>query len=410
MNVEKLCKKAECTLCMACVNICPRDAIKTEIDDRGFEYLAIDNGLCIDCGACAFVCKKRDEITRNAPVISYAAQLRNKEHLRLSASGGVYQALARYILQKNGVCYGSYGRFENGNFKVNHIRIQTEEELPKILNSKYVVSLIGKTYKEVKDDLINGRWVLFCGTPCQAQGLKSYLGKEYDRLIIIDVICHGVTSTQLFNDYIDAIEILDKCTVISYIFRDKSICWGTNYRYQYINSKGRKIWRHCPREESSYMAHYLKGDLFRDNCYECTLSNIHRVSDITIGDFWGIEKTYPEFAKGKSKMSIRAGIGCAMANTIKGINILKELGDLLEEKEVDLENIVKNNGNLRSASHKNSGREVFWEIYKKRGYLTIEKEYRLGIRKKRMLFRAKNIIKSYIPDGIRIKIYKMFIK
>lgn len=283
MNKKKLCAQDECTLCMACVNSCPRDAIYIKIDSRGFECLEIDEELCINCGACTMVCNKRYEVKKSIPICSYAAQLKNKENLKLSASGGVYQALARHILQKKGVCYGSYGRFENGEFKVEHIRIDNAVDLPSILNSKYVVSRIGKIYKEIKKELSAGRFVLFCGTPCQAQGLRSFLGKEYDKLIITDIICHGVTSARVFNDYIDAIEIIDNCQIISYMFRDKNICWGSNYQYQYISSDGSKITRHCPREESSYSAHYLNGNLIRDNCHKCSLSNIHRVSDVTLG-------------------------------------------------------------------------------------------------------------------------------
>lgn len=410
MYKKKLCAQDECTLCMACVNSCPRDAIYIKTDNRGFECLEIDDELCINCGVCTMVCNKRYEVKKNIPICSYAAQLKDKKNLKLSASGGVYQALARHVLQKKGVCYGSYGRFENGEFKVEHIRVDNEIDLPSILNSKYVVSRIGKIYKEIKTDLSARRLVLFCGTPCQAQGLRGFLGKEYDNLIIADIICHGVTSAQLFNDYIDAIEQLDGCKVTSYIFRDKSICWGTNYQYQYVAADGKKITRHCPREESSYMAHYLRGNLFRDNCYKCTLANIQRVSDITLGDFWGIEKTHPEISKGQDKMSIRAGIGCVMANTDKGIAILRELGDMLDEKEVDLESIVANNGNLRSSSYKNQGRDDFLEMYKNNGYLPIEKEYRLAVGRKRYLFRVKNMIKSYMPDAVRIKLYKIFVK
>lgn len=208
MSEKKLCDQSECTLCMACVNSCPRNAITIKVDERGFEYLSVEEELCINCGACEAVCERRSAVDRRTPMRSYAAQLIDKEHLKLSASGGVYQALARHILQKNGVCYGSYGRFDNGVFKVDHMRVESEEELLAILNSKYVVSRIGETYKAIKKDIAADRWVLFCGTPCQAQGLRSYLGKDYDKLIITDIICHGVTSAQLFNDYIDAIEQL----------------------------------------------------------------------------------------------------------------------------------------------------------------------------------------------------------
>lgn len=410
-NKTYICQKEDCTLCMACVNTCPKNAIQLTLDENGYECLSIDQALCINCGLCGNVCNRRNQVVRNQPIKSYALQLTEKKKLRKSASGGAFQAIAEWVLEQNGICYGCYGKFDEGEFQTGHIRIAKVEELHKILNSKYTVSLINHTYKDILSDLEKGLWVLFCGTPCQAQGLKAFLKKDYEKLIVADIICHGVTSSRIFNDYIDSIEVIDNVKIQEYIFRDKSVSWGTNYKYTFIDRNGKKRDRHCPREESSYMAHYLAGNLFRDSCYKCSLACTSRVSDLTLGDFWGIEKTHPELAKRReNRMSLRNGVSCVLANTQKGIELIEILGSKVVVDETDLNSIVSNNGNLRKCSQKPPRRDLFMEDYRKNGYLPIEKKYRNRIRKKQRTYRMKNWVKSYMPDWVRIRLYKMFVK
>lgn len=411
MGNNFLCKRDKCTLCMACANVCTREAITVELDEYGYEYVDINSNLCIECGLCGKVCEKRKKVGRNQPIKTFAAQMKQKKDLRKSASGGAFQAIANWILEMGGCCYGCLGRFENSQFITKHIRIDKKEDLYKILNSKYTLSKIGDTYKSVATDLRNDKWVLFCGTPCQVLGLKAYLNAEHQKLITVDIICHGVTSLKIFNDYIKAIEAIDDIHITDYLFRDKSVAWGTNYQYSYIDKKGRKKEKHCPREESSYMAHYLSGMLFRENCYTCTLSNIERVSDLTLGDFWGIEHTHPELATlGKDRMSIKGGVSCILANTSKGMKVLKMLAPELLTKEVDLESVVSNNGNLQNCSPRNIQRDSFMNYYKENGYKAIELSYRRRIKKRKSLYRLKNTIKSYMPDWMRIRLYQIFIK
>lgn len=149
MNKERLCQTNDCTLCMACVNVCPHKAIYLSTDENGYEKIVIDHKKCVDCGLCSKVCNRREEVSRNTPLISLAAQALEKDRLKNSASGGAFQMLALSVLENGGVCYGAEGLYVDGNYSVQHTRIDSKEDLERILNSKYVPSMIGYIYISV---------------------------------------------------------------------------------------------------------------------------------------------------------------------------------------------------------------------------------------------------------------------
>lgn len=410
MNKEKLCASHDCTLCMACLNTCSHNAIYLSTDDTGYEKIVIDNTKCVDCGLCTRVCNRREEVVRNTPRVSLAAQALEKNRLKNSASGGAFQMLALSVLENGGICYGAEGLYENGCYSVQHTRIDAIEDLERILNSKYVPSLIGQSYSQAKADLESGKVVLFSGTPCQIQGLKAFLNKDYANLLTADLICHGVTSARIFMDYIHEVEKTEAITIVDYQFRDKSVSWGTNFCYSYYkNNDPRKTIKikHCPREASSYMIHYLKGNIFRENCYNCSLSCTQRVSDFTLGDFWEIETEYSEFVtKAKPRIVLRQGVSCILANTEKAENYVQTLDSKMVMHEVTLESIVKHNGNLRAPSKRGKERDDLLKTYRECSYEAIENRYRKTILKKAPIYNLKNILKSYLPDRVRILIYK----
>lgn len=410
MNKERLCQTNDCTLCMACVNVCPHKAIYLSTDENGYEKIVIDHKKCVDCGLCSKVCNRREEVSRNTPLISLAAQALEKDRLKNSASGGAFQMLALSVLENGGVCYGAEGLYVDGNYSVQHTRIDSKEDLERILNSKYVPSMIGYIYQRVKIDLESGRDVLFSGTPCQIQGLKAFLNKDYANLLTADLICHGVTSTKIFMDYIREVEKTEAITIVDYQFRDKSVSWGTNFCYSYYKNddlKKRIKIKHCPREASSYMIHYLKGNIFRENCYNCSLSCIQRVSDFTLGDFWEIESEYSQFVtKSKPRIVLRQGVSCILVNTEKAKDHLQTLGSKMILHDVALESIVKHNGNLREPSKRGKDRDGLLETYRERSYEVIENQYRKTVLKKAPIYNLKNFLKSYLPDRVRILIYK----
>lgn len=410
MNNSKLCASQDCTLCMACINACPEKAIFMITDENGYEKLGIDSEKCINCGICSKVCNRREDVPRNTPLKCYAAQATDKAKLMNSASGGAFQMVAQYVLKNGGVCYGSEGKLVNGQYTAQHIRIDSLENLDRILNSKYVPSLIFDTYRQVKADVEKGMLALFCGTPCQIQGLKAFLGKDYDNLLTVDLICHGVASTQIFNDYLDEAENRESITIVDYQFRDKSVSWGTNFCYSYYknNDTAKKIRiRHCPREASSYMFNYLKGNIFRENCYQCSLSSGERVGDFTFGDYWEIESEHPEFVtKSKPSMSLKKGVSCILVNTQKAGDFLRNISSEMILHEVAFDSIASHNSNLCRSSKRGRGRETFLQTYRESGYSAVEKSYRKKVQKKIIIYNLKNMLKSRLPDRIRILIYK----
>lgn len=413
MLTDAVCSLKECVLCMACVNVCSKDAIYISRDINGFERITINNDRCVNCGLCENVCSHRSEVPRNRPKICYAAQAKDRNLLNYSASGGAFQMIAKIILERGGVCYGCMFENTGSHFVAKHIRIDANEKLPLILSTKYIPSIIGKTFQEAKKDLDTGKIVLFSGTPCQIQGLLAFLGKTYDNLLTVDLICHGIASTYLFNDYIKQVESNNKIKIVDYTFRDKSISWGTNFSYSYQktnDSNNRKHIKHCPREESSYTSLYLQSKILRENCYSCEFSNTNRVSDFTLGDFWGIEKEYPEIiTKCKPRIILRSGVSCILLNTEKACDFILSLNDKMIMHEVTLDSISSNNGNLRNPSHCDNGRDQLLKIYRESGYDAIERTYRKTIEKKRIFYNAKNFIKTYLPDRVRVFIYRSLI-
>lgn len=407
--MERICEYDTCTLCMACSNICPQDAIVIGQDINGYECIEIDQEKCIDCGLCKKVCERKLCTERREPHTAYAAQAKSMESLKKSASGGAFQMLAEYVLENNGVCYGCRSNMDQNGFHAQHIRIASISELPMILNSKYVPSKVGNTYKMARKDLEEGHLVLFSGTPCQIQGLKGYLNREYDNLLTVDIVCHGVTSTNLFNDYLREEEQKHRIKIVEYLFRDKSVSWGTNFCYQYYkleDTEKRVKTKHLPREGSSYMIHYLRGNIFRENCYNCTLSNISRLSDFTLGDYWGIETEHPELVtKSSPPIVLRKGVSCVLANTEKARRYIPALKESMVMYEVSVESVVAHNGNLRSASPRGKGRDRFFQQYKENGYGKIEMEYEASVGRKMLVYRLKNLMKSHLPDRVRIMIY-----
>jgi coenzyme F420-reducing hydrogenase beta subunit len=282
-------------------------------DDEGFWYPSIDRTLCIDCGLCDKVCPifNKKEI-RNTPH-AYACINKN-ENIRLeSSSGGLFSLIAEYIIKNDGIIFGVGF---NENFEVVHSYIRKRKDLNKFRGSKYVQSKIGDTYKQAKEFINLNKLVLFTGTPCQISGLYSYLGSHPDNLITIDLICHGVPSPDVWKKYIKYREFIAKSKVKEISFRNKTQGWKRFSEYflfennqEYIEELGNDL----------YLKAFLKNTCLRPSCYECNFKNLHRESDITLADFWGIDKILPEMDddKGTSLLFINSEQGRAIFNAIQ---------------------------------------------------------------------------------------------
>ena len=200
--MEQVLPRVKCTGCHACYSVCPRNAITMEMDEEGFLYPRIDQNKCINCSLCRGACPvlSIDTVEMENPIKTcYAACAKNRDERRTSSSGGVFSAIARQVINEGGfVC----GALFDEQLTLQHKVIQTESGLMRIKGSKYIQSKIGDSFITIKELLSSGRKVLFCGTPCQVAGLKSFLKSDPDNLLTIDLICHGVPSPGLFNKYL----------------------------------------------------------------------------------------------------------------------------------------------------------------------------------------------------------------
>lgn len=386
-------EKSQCCACGACLNICPKNAIKMQNDEYGFPYPIIDEDKCIKCGACKKVCAFQHTEEKNIPKEVYAASREDNEKIRKSASGGIFAVFAEYVLSHEGVVFGAAMRYKEGRLVPEHIEVKEIEQLDEILGSKYIQSSIGTTYKLSKKYLNEGKLVLFSGTPCQIAGLKSFLGKEYENLLTIDIICHGVPSADLFKGYITYLEHKFGQSIIDFKFRDK--CKGTGYNAKIVlkDKNGNITSKYISCKDSSYYSLFLKSESCRENCYCCKYANIHRVGDITIGDYWGIQEEHPEsLIQNGGSLDEKRGISVIIVNTNNGVKWLQKCKNKLIVYPSDVKKVAKKNTQLRKPSSYGKHRDRILNIYKEVGYEAVEKYYKKFL----IFYKLRSKVKSLI--------------
>lgn len=358
--------KKDCCGCAACFNICPKHCINMEQDFEGFSYPTIDTGKCTGCGSCVRVCPVMDaDEGRETPIQietdAYACINQNETMRLQSSSGGMFILLAQKILAAKGAVYGA--AFDSDT-SVSHIKIEKKNDLFKILGSKYLQSKISSTYRSVKEDLDTGKTVLFSGTPCQCAGLKQYLMKDYKNLYLIDFICHGVPSPAVWEEYLKALELrsghrLDRHSVPS--FRDKAKGW-THFMIKIPFENAAPY--HQNFGQDLYMRTFLKNISLRPSCYECRFKPSTVISDITLGDFWGIKKCLPEMFDDK-------GTSAVLLNSPKGKALFKELADQIEARQITYDLIAAHNSSLYRSVQMPPMRKFFFEKFRKENILDL---------------------------------------
>lgn len=374
----------QCSGCGCCQKSCPVNAISMKFEN-GFIYPSINKEKCIKCGKCLKVCpftKKQFNDTSTTPLKVIGMVNNDEKVLMSSTSGGAFSLFSDYVLSKKGIIYGaSY----NNKWEVVHISADTSEKRDLLKGSKYVQSDLNNTFVDIKNELNNGRLVMFTGTPCQCSGLKNYLGRDYDNLIICDIVCHGVPSPIIFSEYIKYIQKKRKSLIKSYNFRDKKVSWaGANITVEYENGKQytNKI------DEEIFSKLYFNHIITRPSCHECLYTNIKRISDLTIGDFWGIKEKHPDFYNEK-------GVSLVLLNSEKAIKIFEKIKDNCNYIESNIEECLQ--PQLIKPTKKAACQDEFWEDYNKYGIDYVMKKYTsVGI---------KNRIISYIKRPLKI-IYK----
>ncbi|WP_304152526.1 Coenzyme F420 hydrogenase/dehydrogenase, beta subunit C-terminal domain [Megamonas hypermegale] len=395
-------KKEDCCACGACYNICPKNAIEMEIDDYGFKYPKINENKCIGCGACKKVCAFQNIKETNEPLEILVSARKDNSKILQSASGGIFAVFAEKILKENGIVFGSALIEKNKILEPEHIYIDKLEDLPKLLGSKYVQSDINSTYKEARKFLSAGKKVLFSGTPCQIAGLKSFLGRKYDNLLTIDIICHGVPNAEFFKGYLKILEKQIKAKIIDFKFRDKKYGWGP-YTMCIKFKKDNKIEnKYFSLEEASYPHMFLYTESLRENCYRCKYTNKNRTGDITIGDYWGIENEHPDLLKENGGILDRKkGISAIIVNTEKGKVWLDKCKDELFLYSSTFEQVAKANIQLREPSPYGKYRDKIMQLYKDGGYELVDKfYYNKVIIKYIKKILIKKTIKKIMPEKI----------
>ena len=345
----ELANKALCSGCEACKNICPMQCIEMYDDEKGCKIPKIDYTKCIHCNKCKKICPINKSYIGTTPIICYAAKSKSKKITKKSSSGGLFTELAIKILEQNGIIYGA--AFDDKN-NLSHIRIDNSKDLYKLNGSKYLQSEIKDSYKNAKKDLDNNRIVLFSGTPCQIRGLKNFLEKEYINLFCIEVICHGTPSPKVFKEYIDSLEKKEKSKVKKVDFRDKKNGWKNfNIRIEFEN--GKEIIENI--RKNIYMTSFLNNMILRNSCYNCQFKNFKSDSDITLGDYWGIENIH------RKKIFLDdTGVSLVIINSQKGLNMFNDIKENILYEETDYNEAKKYNICITDSVKYNNKIDTIW--------------------------------------------------
>lgn len=390
--------KKKCCGCGACFNICPKNAIKMISDKEGFLYPKVDTEKCIKCGLCKKVCPILND-NRNNNFYNpkqYAAWSNDDKNRLSSSSGGLFYELANFILTNNGVVFGA--GFDN-ELNVIHKVANNVEDLFELKCSKYVQSNLNDCYLNVKEMLSSEYKVLFVGTPCQVAGLYSFLrNKEYKNLYTIDFVCHGVPSPKVYRKHLSELESKFNCKAQHVYFRDKSNGWKKfNFKVEFENNKIYKK-NLC---EDLFIRGFLKNMYLRPSCHECKFSKIPRVSDITLGDFWGINSI-------SNKLDDDKGTSQVLINSDKGKYLFDSVFSNIFISEVDLEFGKKVNPCLISSVNPDKNRDKFFKDLDKNDMKTLEKKYfpKPNFIKK-SLIKFKSFIRIIIPSSLKKKIKRI---
>ena len=371
--------KKDCCGCHACQQTCPHGCITMQVDQKGFLYPVVDKLNCIECGRCEKVCPVINLHEESTP-IQIRTFVHPDENIRSnSSSGGFFSMLATYVLERGGVVFGA--RFDE-RWNVVHDYIQTEEQLPLLQGSKYLQSVIGDSYVKAEKFLKEGILVLFTGTSCQIAGLKTYLRKEYELLLTMDVICHGVPSPIVWNSYLQLITA-NESGIQAISFRDKTTGWK-NYSFA-LRKQDDSLFTE-PFTQNLYMKGFLNNFFLRPSCYNCPAKKGKANSDFTVGDFWGIDKILSELDDDK-------GVSVVLINSKKGDVLYKEYG--LNGKNVMDSDILINNRCVENSTEKDWYSDFFWNEYSKFGLVAVVRslniKYNVSILEK-LYYRIKTYI------------------
>lgn len=335
----------KCTGCGACANICNHSAITMKEDVEGFLLPSVEQSSCVDCKLCEKACPVLNLVPMGAEKPSVYAMWSNLDRT-VSSSGGAFSAFARLVLARGGVVFGT---IYDKSMRLHHGETDTVDGLYAMRGSKYIQSDTEDSYRKIRAYLKDGRWVLFTGTPCQVAGLRSYLRKDYETLLTLDLACHGVPSNKIFHNYLEKLQkrlgFAEKgLRIENYEFRRRD-GWGKS------PSISTPKLRNLYGVDALYMEAFNACAIFRESCYHCDYAKVPRVGDCTIADFWGIGRYGTAFPH-----NTRQGVSLVLANTGKGKAALNALYDIFIE-ERDLKEALVENHNLKAVSKRHPYRD-----------------------------------------------------
>ena len=387
--------KIDCCGCSACAMKCPKHCITMQADNEGFLYPVVNEADCIDCGLCEKVCHELHPYEERKPLNVYAAINKDEEIRLKSSSGGIFYLLAEKTISEGGVVFGA--RFDE-DWQVVIDYAETMEGIKPFMGSKYVQARTATAFKETEAFLKQGRKVLFSGSPCQIAGLHHYLRKEYDNLITVDFVCHGVPSPKVWQRYLDEVVTSGKRAINDVKFRNKSNGWK---KFNFVLSYNQEEKTHslCSwHQQNHYMRAFLSDMILRPSCHECRAKQGRSHSDITIADFWGIHIEMPEMDDDK-------GTGLVLVNTDKGRQALD--WSKVTKKESSVEVASKYNGGLSSITKPHPKRAEFFaaldvspsviDLIDKSLRPSFKRRVRLTLRRYKQLI--KRVLKKLIWGG-----------
>lgn len=385
----------KCCGCTACLSVCPKHCITMSEDKEGFLYPKVDGSLCIDCEQCVIVCPFHNPSESSIPTDVYAAYNKEEEIRLESSSGGVFTLMAEKIINEGGVVFGA--RFTD-DWQVQIVPTETIDGLAAFRGSKYLQASVGNSYKQTKEYLMQGEKVLFSGTPCQIAGLKHYLRKNYNNLLTMDFVCHGVPTPKVWRMYLQEVTEAGKKAILDIKFHDKPNGWKRfNFTLSYDENDKSYILSSF-NGDNHYMRAFLQDMILRPSCYSCQAKCGRSHSDITIADYWGIDQTIPQMDDDK-------GTSLLLVHTDKG----REALDFSQMKYVksDYNDALRFNPAIeRSAKPHRHRKDFFDRLDTSHSLITlIDKELKPSLRQQasilyhRCRHKAKNLILRLLGGG-----------
>lgn len=365
----------DCCGCRACGDVCPTGAISFNEDSEGFLYPRVDSSICILCGKCTRICPELNLCLNPKASDATAAYAKDSQARQAGSSGGIFGLLAQRFCDEGGFVYGA--AFDS-NLQLIHVKARNSAEIQPILRSKYIQSNTSGIYHDAISELQKGKKVLFSGTPCQCNAIRNAVGPKLSELLTtVEVICHGVPSQSLFNKSINWLENRRNCRITSFAFRSKypKALHPQAYSFTYIKDGDTRVVNGLHYQNPFYFG-FQKYITLRPSCYNCKWARPERSADITLGDFWGIEKYCPD-------LNAKEGVSMAIINSEKGQELIDKIvnGNRLFTKNLPIAVAIENNGCLSSPTPRKPSRDAFFAALAKEPFNEVAKRFLVPRRK-----------------------------